>query len=125
MSDLTDLPEASVKQCLLIQQKNDHIPFEVLEENGLEPSAHIKTPEETVLANEKTKMMNEFLANNTTEEELQMIRFWMNPDDPSKDKATYKEISDKSHLNPYYVKKIFSKIEEKIKSDRQINGYML
>lgn len=85
----------------------------------------MKSPERVLMEKELLKSFEDFIHNNLTDTELEVIRLLVNPDDPAKARASYKEISEKMEgMNVPKAKEIVNRVVAKIKNDEKLSQYL-
>ncbi len=115
--NLTGLSEATVKNALDIMSKKDSVSYEALLDAGADYTAALKGPEEIVLEDESTKELEELLESILTEDEIELLRMLLNPDNSTKKHSSYREIAE--HIpgsNIPKIKRKISRITTKIKN---------
>lgn len=120
LQKLTGLRIPTIKKCIDLLSKKDVVSYEVLSENGFEQSSSLSSPENIFLKNEETESFNHILEESLTEEELEIMILLLQPDNPAKLKASYREIAQKTHTNVPYVKDCISRATMKLKNNKEL-----
>lgn len=120
LQKLTGLRIPTIKKCIDLLSKKDVVSYEVLSENGFEQSSSLCSPENIFLKNEETESFNHILEESLTEEELEIMILLLQPDNPAKLKASYREIAQKTHTNVPYVKDCISRTTMKLKNNKEL-----
>lgn len=120
LQKLTGLRIPTIKKCIDLLSKKDVVSYEVLSENGFEQSSSLSSPENIFIKNEETESFNHILEESLTEEELEIMILLLQPDNPAKLKASYREIAQKTHTNVPYVKDCISRATMKLKNNKEL-----
>lgn len=120
LQKLTGLRIPTIKKCIDLLSKKDVVSYEVLSENGFEQSSSLSSPENIFFKNEETESFNHILEESLTEEELEIMILLLQPDNPAKLKASYREIAQKTHTNVPYVKDCISRATMKLKNNKEL-----
>lgn len=117
---ITQLPEVTVEQSLELIQKKHSVSYEYLADNGYEQTTHVKGPEECVLMNERVESFNEFAEQCLSSDEIRVLTLLMNPKDPRKETASFREISERMNTNIPIIKRTVSRALGKIKNNKKL-----
>lgn len=120
IEQITNLPDSTIAHCLRLLENNKVSYNDALEEDVVE---YIPSPEETSIRNDFTEKFNEFLSQNLTEQELEVIKHLVNPLDSRKDRASYREIAAETHMNMPQVKDLVSSVAQKMKNSSILKTY--
>lgn len=118
--NLTGLSEATVKNTLDLMTKKDSVSYEALIDAGVDYTASIKGPEESVIEDESERTLEELLQEILTDEELLLLRLLMNPDNVNKKHSSYREIAEQiPGSNIPKIKRKISRMTTKIKNNNK------
>ena len=120
LQKMTGLRTPTIKKCIDLLAKKDNVSYEVISENGFELSSSLYSPESIFVKNEETKNFNKILEESLTEEELEIMILLLQPDNPSKLKASYREIAQKTQSNVPHIKDCISSATMKLKNNREL-----
>lgn len=120
LQKMTDLRIPTIKKCIDQLSMKDSVSYEVLSENGFEQSSSLNSPENIFFKNEETRIFNSILEESLVGEELEVMILLLQPDNPSKLKASYREIAKKIHSNVPHVKDCISSATMKLKNNKEL-----
>ena len=120
---ITKLSEVTVAQSMELLMKKDYVSYENLTESGYEHISNILSPEAYILQKEEAEIMNNFLLQTLSEEEIQVLHYLITPDNPEKSKASCREIAEKMHTNIPKIQHTISYITAKIKNNPKLHKY--
>lgn len=123
LSNITNIPETTVAQALDQLLKKDYVSYDVLAENSFEQPSVQMGPEAQAIANGVTEEFNKIIQKVLTEEELTCVQCLLNPDNPTKQKASYREIAAQMDCSIPYAKGLISKVTAKLRYDPELNRF--
>lgn len=116
LSHYSGLPIATVKNALKVAQRKDMLSFEtsVSEEEYIE---RVKGPEEIVMMAETNRILDGILNKTLNDFEKNVLTLILNPRDPEKKHASYREVSEQLGSNISKIKRTLSRIVAKLEQD--------
>lgn len=117
---LTGLSEATIKNTLDLMSKKDSVSYEALIDAGADYMTTIKGPEESVIESESERNLKELLDDVLTDEELELLRLLLNPENTNKKHSSYREIAEQiPGSNIPKIKRKISRITTKLKNNKR------
>ena len=117
---LTGLSEATVKNTLDLMSKKDSVSYEALIDAGADYMTTIKGPEESVIESESERNLKELLDDVLTDEEMELLRLLLNPENSNKKHSSYREIAEQiPGSNIPKIKRKISRITTKLKNNQR------